>query len=47
LSAVSVYGVKSYSTAEFGFALKDVKGPSGDSSLPLAKAITAAGEEVK
>ena len=46
-STVLVYGVKSYSTAEFGSALKDVKRPSGDSSLPLAKAITAAGEDLK
>ena len=46
-STVLVYGVKSYSTAEFGSALKNVKGPSGDSSLPLANAITAAGEDLK
>jgi len=46
-STMSVYDVKSYSTAEFGSALKGVKGPSGDSSLPLAKAVTAAGGDLK
>jgi len=46
-STVLVYGVKSYSTAEFGSALKDVKGPSGDSSLPLAKAIAASSGDLK
>ena len=46
-STMSVYDVKSYSTAGFGSALKDVKGPSGDSSLPLAKAIVAAGKDLK
>jgi len=46
-STMSVYDVKSYSTAGFGSALKDVKGPSGDSSLPLAKAIAAAGKDLK
>ncbi|MBU0768972.1 MAG: OmpA family protein [Proteobacteria bacterium] len=46
-STVSVYDLKSYSTAEFGSALQGVKGPSGDSSLPLAKAITAAGGDLK
>ncbi|MBU1161652.1 MAG: OmpA family protein, partial [Proteobacteria bacterium] len=46
-STVSVYDLKSYSTAGFGSALKGVKGPSGDSSLPLAKAITAAGGDLK
>lgn len=46
-STMLVYDVKSYSTAEFGSALKRVKAPSGDSSLPLAKAITAAGEDFK
>ncbi len=46
-STMSVYDVKSYSTAEFGSALKGVKGPSGDSSIPLAKAITAAGGDLK
>jgi OOP family OmpA-OmpF porin len=46
-STVLVYSVKPYSTAEFGSALKKVKAPSGDSSIPLAKAITAAGEDLK
>jgi OOP family OmpA-OmpF porin len=46
-STASVYDVKAYSAAEFGAALKSVKGPSGTSSLPLAKAITAAGEDLK
>ncbi|HSQ87085.1 MAG TPA: OmpA family protein [Desulfobacterales bacterium] len=43
----SVYGLKSYSEAEFETALKDVKGQGGTSSLPLAKAITASGEVLK
>jgi OmpA-OmpF porin, OOP family len=42
-STMLVYGVKSYSTAEFGAAINAAKGPGGDTSLPLAKAITAAG----
>ena len=46
-STASVYDVKAYSAAEFGAALKGVKGPSGTSSLPLAKAITAAGGDLK
>jgi OmpA-OmpF porin, OOP family len=46
-STVSAYDLKSYSTAEFGSALKGVKGPSGDSSLPLAQAITAAGGDLE
>ena len=46
-STASVYDLKAYSTAEFGAALKGVKGPSGMSSLPLAKAITATGEDLK
>lgn len=46
-STMSVYDVKSYSTVEFGSAIKNVKGPSGDSSLALAKAITAAGGDLK
>jgi OOP family OmpA-OmpF porin len=47
MSTVSVYDLKSYSKAEFGSALKGVKGPGGDSSLPLAKAIAAAGGDLK
>jgi OOP family OmpA-OmpF porin len=46
-STMSVYDVKPYSKAEFGSALKSVKGPGGDSSLPLAKAIAAAGNDLK
>jgi OmpA-OmpF porin, OOP family len=42
-STMLVYGVKPYSTAEFGAAIKAAKGPGGDTSLPLAKAIAAAG----
>jgi OOP family OmpA-OmpF porin len=45
-STMLVYGVTSYSTLGFGSALNDVKGPGGDSSLPLAKAIAAAGEDL-
>jgi len=45
-STMLVYGVRSYSTSEFGSALNGVKGPGGDSSLPLAKAISAAGEDL-
>jgi OOP family OmpA-OmpF porin len=46
-STMLVYGVTSYSTSGFETALKGVKGPGGDSSIPLAKAITAAGEDMK
>jgi OOP family OmpA-OmpF porin len=46
-STDSVYDLKSYSTADFGSALIGVKGPGGDSSLPLAKAIAAAGKDLK
>jgi OOP family OmpA-OmpF porin len=42
-----VYGPTQYSTSGFGAALNSVKGPSGTSSLPLAKAINAAGEDLK
>ena len=45
-STMSVYDVKSYSKAEFGSALKGVKGIGGTSSLPLAKAIIAAGGDL-
>jgi OOP family OmpA-OmpF porin len=44
---MSVYGLKSYSKAEFETALKDVKGQGGTSSLPMAKAITASGVDLK
>jgi OOP family OmpA-OmpF porin len=40
-------GVTPYSTSGFGSALNDVKEPSGDSSLPLSKAIAAVGEDLK
>jgi OOP family OmpA-OmpF porin len=46
-STMLVYGVTSYTTSGFGAALNDVKAPGGDSSLPLAKAIAAAGEDLK
>ena len=42
-----VYGPTRYSTASFESALKDVKGPIKDSSVSLAKAIDATGEEMK
>ena len=46
-STVLVYGPTQYSTSGFGAALNSVKGPSGDSSLALAKAINAAGDDLK
>ncbi|MBW2157970.1 MAG: OmpA family protein [Deltaproteobacteria bacterium] len=46
-STMSVYGLTQYSTSDFGKALNSVKGPSGDSSLALAKAINAAGADLK
>ncbi len=46
-STMRVYGVTPYSTSEFGSALDGVQGPGGSTSLPLAKAITAAGEDFK
>jgi len=46
-STMLVYGPTQYSTSGFGGALNSVKGPSGDSSLALAKAINAAGEDLK
>ena len=46
-STMPVYGVTPYTTSGFESALKDVKAPGGDSSLPLAKAIAAAGEDLK
>lgn len=45
-STMLVYGVTSYSTSGFESALNGVKGPGGDSSLPLAKAIAAAGGDL-
>jgi OOP family OmpA-OmpF porin len=46
-STMLVYGVTPYSTLEFGSALNGVKGPGGDTSLPLAKAIAAVGGDLK
>jgi OOP family OmpA-OmpF porin len=46
-STLLVYGPTQYSTSGFGEALNSVKGPSGDSSLALAKAINAAGADMK
>jgi len=46
-SSMLVYGVTPYSTSEFGSALNGVKGPGGDTSLPLAKAMAAAGGDLK
>ena len=46
-SAMLVYGPTKYSTSGFGTALDGVKGPGGTSSLPLAKAITAVGNNLK
>jgi OmpA-OmpF porin, OOP family len=45
-STMRVYGVKPYSTTEFGSAINAVKGPGGNSSIPLAEALTAAGEDL-
>ena len=45
-STMLVYDVKSYSTSGFGSAISGVKGPGGDSSLPLARAITSAGKDL-
>jgi OmpA-OmpF porin, OOP family len=46
-STIRLYGVTPYSTSGFESALDGVKGPGGSTSLPLAKAITAAGEDFK
>ena len=46
-STMLIYGVTGYTTSGFETALNDVKAPGGDSSLPLAKAIAAAGEDLK
>ena len=46
-SAMLVYGPTKYSTSGFGSALNATKGPSGDSSLALAKAIKASGVNFK
>jgi OOP family OmpA-OmpF porin len=46
-STMLVYGVTPYTTSGFETALNTVQAPGGDSSLPLAKAIAAAGEDLK
>ena len=46
-SAMVVYGPTKYSTSGFESALNTTKGPSGSSSLPLAKAINASGVDLK
>jgi OOP family OmpA-OmpF porin len=46
-STLLVYGPTKYSSAEFGAALNAVKEPSGNSSLPLTKAISAAAGDLK
>ena len=46
-SAMLVYGPTKYSTSGFESALNATKGPSGSSSLPLAKAINASGVDLK
>lgn len=46
-STMRVYGVTPYSASGFGSALNGVIGPGGTTSLPLAKAIAAAGEDFK
>ena len=46
-SAMLVYGPTQYSTSGFGSALNATKGPSGDSSIPLVKAINASGVDFK
>ena len=46
-SAMVVYGPTKYSTSGFESALNATKGPSGASSLALAKAINASGVDLK
>ncbi len=46
-STLLVYGPTKYSTAGFGAVLNAVKEPSGNSSLPLAKAINATAGDLK
>ena len=46
-STLLVYGPTKYSTAGFGKALNAVKGSNGDSSRALARAINAAGGDLK
>jgi OOP family OmpA-OmpF porin len=46
-SAMLVYGPTKYSTSGFESALNTTKGPSGSSSVPLAKAIITSGVDLK
>ncbi|MFO7553906.1 MAG: OmpA family protein [Desulfobacterales bacterium] len=46
-STMLVNGVTPYSTSEFASALNGVKAPGGDTSIPLAKAIAAAGGDLQ
>ena len=46
-STMIVYGPSKYSTSAFESALNAAKGPGGDSSLALAKAIAASGGDLK
>ena len=45
-STLLVYGPTRYSTKGFELALNGVKGPSGDNSIPLAKALAATGKDL-
>lgn len=46
-SAMLVYGPTQYTTSGFESVLNATKGPGGDSSLPLAKAINFSGVDLK
>ena len=45
-STLLVYGLTRYSTAGFESALNGAKGPSGDNSIPLAKALAVTGKDL-
>lgn len=45
-STLLIYGPTKYSTAGFESALNTVKAPSGDNSIPLAKAIAITGKDL-
>ena len=45
-STLLVYGPTKYSTAGFESALNSVKGPSGDNSISLAKALAVTGKDL-
>lgn len=45
-STLLIYGPTKYSTAGFESALNTVKGPSGDNSIPLAKALAITGKDL-